>query len=133
VNEHGRRLSRYGWRLADPPERPVLFVNPASGGGKAARAAVADRARERGIGVTVLRPDRSLESLVGEAVEGGADALGIAGGDGSLAIVAAAAHAHGLPFVCIPAERGTTSRSTSASTGTISSARSRRSSTASSA
>ncbi len=53
--------------------------------------------------MTVLRPDRSLESLVGEAVEGGADALGIAGGDGSLAIVAAAAHAHGLPFVCIPA------------------------------
>jgi diacylglycerol kinase family enzyme len=80
-----------------------LFVNPASGGGKATRAALAERARERGISVTVLRPDRSLESLVGEAVEGGADALGIAGGDGSLAIVAAAAHAHGLPFVCIPA------------------------------
>ncbi|HSC29499.1 MAG TPA: diacylglycerol kinase family protein [Vicinamibacterales bacterium] len=103
MNEHDRRLSRYGWRPADPPERPELIVNPASGGGKAARAALADRARERGIGVTVLRPDRSLESLVGEAVEGGADALGIAGGDGSLAIVAAAAHAHGLPFVCIPA------------------------------
>ena len=81
----------------------MLFVNLASGGGKAARAALADRARERGIGVTVLRPDRSLASLVGEAVEGGADALGIAGGDGSLAIVAAAAHAHGLPFVCVPA------------------------------
>jgi diacylglycerol kinase family enzyme len=103
VNELGRRLSRYGWRPADPPKRPVLFVNPASGGGKAARAAIADRARERGIGVTVLRPDRSLESLVGEAVEGGADALGIAGGDGSLAIVAAAARTHGLPFVCVPA------------------------------
>ena len=81
----------------------MLFVNPASGGGKATRAALAERARERGISTTVLRPDRSLESLVGEAVEGGADALGIAGGDGSLAIVAAAAHAHGLPFVCIPA------------------------------
>ncbi len=81
----------------------MLFVNPASGGGKATRAALADRARERGIGVTVLRPDRSLESLVREAVEGGGDALGIAGGDGSLAIVAAAARAHGLPFVCIPA------------------------------
>jgi diacylglycerol kinase family enzyme len=53
--------------------------------------------------VTVLRPDRSLASLVREAVEGGADALGIAGGDGSPAIVAAAAHAHGLPFVCVPA------------------------------
>ena len=81
----------------------MLFVNPASGGGKAARAALADRARERGIGVTLLQPDRSLSSLVDEAVEGGADALGIAGGDGSLAIVAAAAGAHGLPFVCVPA------------------------------
>jgi diacylglycerol kinase family enzyme len=81
----------------------VLFVNPASGGGKATRAALAERARERGISVTVLRPDRSLASLVREAVEGGADALGIAGGDGSLAVVAAAARAHGLPFVCVPA------------------------------
>jgi diacylglycerol kinase family enzyme len=80
-----------------------LFVNPASGRGKAARAPLAERARERGISVTVLSPDLSLDSLVREAVEGKADALGIAGGDGSLAIVAAAAHAHGLPFVCIPA------------------------------
>jgi diacylglycerol kinase family enzyme len=81
----------------------MLFVNPASGGGKAARAALVDRARERGIGVTVLRPDRSLASLAGEAVQSGADALGMAGGDGSLAIVAATARAHGLPFVCVPA------------------------------
>jgi diacylglycerol kinase family enzyme len=103
VSEHAARLLQYGWRLAEPPQRPVLFVNPASGGGKAARAGLADRARERGISVTVLRRDLALESLVGEAVEGGADALGIAGGDGSLAIVAAAARAHGLPFVCVPA------------------------------
>ena len=34
---------------------------------------------------------------------GGADALGIAGGDGSLAVVAAVAVAHELPFVCVPA------------------------------
>ncbi|TCM37008.1 diacylglycerol kinase-like protein [Kribbella sp. VKM Ac-2568] len=34
----------------------------------------------------------------------GADALWVAGGDGSLAVVAAAAAAtHGLPFVCVPA------------------------------
>jgi diacylglycerol kinase family enzyme len=103
VNEHGRRLSRYGWHPVDPPERPVLFVNPSSGGGKAARAALAERARERGIGVTVLRPGLSLTSLVREAVADSADALGIAGGDGSLATVAAAAHAHGLPFICVPA------------------------------
>jgi diacylglycerol kinase family enzyme len=36
-------------------------------------------------------------------VANGADALGMAGGDGSLAVVAAAAAAHGIPFVCVPA------------------------------
>ena len=36
----------------------------------------------------------------------------MAGGDGSLAVVAAAARAHGLPFVCVPAGTRTTSRST---------------------
>jgi diacylglycerol kinase family enzyme len=102
VSEHARRLLRLGWRPADPPQRPVLFVNPASGGGKAVRAALADHATEHGISVTLLEPDRPLASLVGEAVEGGADALGIAGGDGSLAIVAATARAHDLPFVCVP-------------------------------
>ena len=98
-----RQSVRDGWRPADPPERPVLFVNPKSGDGAASRAALADRARERGIEVTVLGAEQRLAALVGEAVAGGADALGMAGGDGSLAVVAAAAHAHDLPFVCIPA------------------------------
>jgi hypothetical protein len=34
-----------GWRPVDPPRRPVLFINPKSGGGKAARADLAGRAR----------------------------------------------------------------------------------------
>lgn len=41
--------------------------------------------------------------MVREAVTRGADALGMAGGDGSLAVVAAAASAQGLPFACVPA------------------------------
>ena len=41
--------------------------------------------------------------LVREAVARGADALAVAGGDGSLAVVAAAASTHGLPFTCVPA------------------------------
>lgn len=53
--------------------------------------------------MSVLRPDDSLADLVGAAVKSGADALGMAGGDGSLAVVAAAAHANDLPFVCVPA------------------------------
>ena len=83
--------------------RPVLFVNPRSGGGRAERAKLSEHARERGIDVVLLRPGDDLASLVEHAVADGADALGIAGGDGSLAVVAAAALAHELPFVCVPA------------------------------
>jgi diacylglycerol kinase family enzyme len=87
----------------EAPRRPVLFINPASGGGKASRADLAGRARERGVEPVVLEPGKDLETLVHEAVADGADALGMAGGDGSLATVAAVASAHGLPFVCVPA------------------------------
>ena len=96
-------MTRGAWAAADPPQRPVLFVNPRSGGGKAARAGLIERAGERGIEVIVLRPGDDLAALVRDAVAAGADALGVAGGDGSLAVVAATALAHGLPFVCVPA------------------------------
>jgi diacylglycerol kinase family enzyme len=82
-----------------------LFVNPRSGGGAASRAGVAERARALGVETLVLDLEKgpSLAALASAAVADGADALGMAGGDGSLAVVAAAAAAHGLPFVCIPA------------------------------
>jgi diacylglycerol kinase family enzyme len=97
------RLAHLGWRTADPALRPVLFVNPASGGGKAARVGLAERASDRGIEPVVLRAGQNLAALASAAVARGADLLGAAGGDGSLAIVAAAARAHGLPFACVPA------------------------------
>jgi len=81
----------------------VLLVNPRSGGGAAQRARLAERARKRGIEVGVLGPGQSLAALARAAVASGADALGMAGGDGSMAVVAAVAAAHGLPFVCVPA------------------------------
>ena len=98
-----RDLSRYGWRAAEPARRPVLFVNPRSGDGRAAQAGLVERAKERGIDARVLDLHQDLAALVDEALADGADALGMAGGDGSLAVVAAAARAHGLPFVCVPA------------------------------
>jgi len=85
------------------PEHPVLLINTVSGGGKAERAALADHARTRDISVKFLQRGQSLSALVAEAVADGADALGVAGGDGSLAVVAAAAHERDIPFVCIPA------------------------------
>ena len=99
----GRTFTHEGWQPADQPRRPVLFINPRSGGGAAARHRLAERARERGIEAVVLEPGRDLAALAQAAVASGADALGMAGGDGSLAVVAAAAAAHGLPFICIPA------------------------------
>jgi diacylglycerol kinase family enzyme len=85
------------------PRRPVLFLNPRSGGGKAERFKLADEARTRGIEPIELRPDDDLATLVRTAVDGGADGLAMAGGDGSQAVVAAIAAERGLPYACIPA------------------------------
>lgn len=98
-----RRGPLPGWQPVDPPQRPVLFVNPRSGDGTAARTGLGERARERGIEVVTLATGQDLAELVEVAVSGGADAVGMAGGDGSLSVVAAAAAAHGLPFICVPA------------------------------
>jgi diacylglycerol kinase family enzyme len=85
------------------PSRPVLFMNPRSGGGKATKFHLAEEARKRGIEPVELRPGDDLWKLVRDAVAGGADALAMAGGDGSQAIVAAVAAEHELPYACIPA------------------------------
>ena len=88
---------------AQRPQHPVLFYNPRSGGGKAARFDVAREARRRGIEPIELRPGDDLEELVRDAVFDGADALAMAGGDGSQAIVAMVAAELDLPYACIPA------------------------------
>ena len=87
---------------AERPERPVLFVNPRSGDGKAARFGLAEAARSRGIRSVELTPGADLETLVRTAVADGADAVAMAGGDGSQAVVAAVAAEAGLPYACIP-------------------------------
>jgi diacylglycerol kinase family enzyme len=94
---------RPSWGPADEPQRPVLFINPRSGGGRAGRARLAEAARERDIEPVVLEPGDDVGSLAEEAAADGADVLGMAGGDGSLAVVASAASVHGIPFVCVPA------------------------------
>jgi diacylglycerol kinase family enzyme len=86
-----------------PPQRPVLFYNPKSGGGKAERFQVAREARVRGVEPVELHLGDDLGMLVRDAIENGADALGVAGGDGTQAIVAAIAAEHQLPYVCVPA------------------------------
>ena len=86
-----------------PPDRPVLIFNPRSGGGKATRFELAKEARRRGIEPIELSPGKDLAELVDGALARGADALAMAGGDGSQALVAAAAARAGIPYACIPA------------------------------
>ena len=103
MNPPVRTQYRHSWGRADAPQRPVLFINPRSGGGRAGRAQLAEAAREREIEPVVLKPGDDLGALADDAAAEGADVLGMAGGDGSLAVVASAASAHGIPFVCVPA------------------------------
>jgi diacylglycerol kinase family enzyme len=88
---------------APRPRHPVLFFNPASGGGKARRFHLDEEARARGIEPIELRRGDDLRQLVEDAITAGADALAMAGGDGSQAIVAAIAAERDLPYACVPA------------------------------
>jgi diacylglycerol kinase family enzyme len=82
---------------------PVLLMNLKSGGGKAERFGLVDLCRQRNIEPIVLRPGDDLRQLAEDAVTRGADVLGMAGGDGSQALVASVASKHGIPFVVVPA------------------------------
>lgn len=82
---------------------PVLIVNLRSGGGKAQACGLVERCKELEIETVVLEEGLDLEKLARDAVARGADALGMAGGDGSLRCVAEVAVEHDLPFVCVPA------------------------------
>ena len=81
----------------------MLLVNLKSGGGKAERFGLVDLCRQRNIEPIVLRPGDDLHQLAEDAVARGADAMGMAGGDGSQALVASVASEHGIPFVVVPA------------------------------
>ncbi len=96
-------LVRVALPSAPPPEHPVLFFNPKSGGGKATRFHLADEARKRGFEAVELQRGDDLGALVRGAVARGADGLAMAGGDGSQAIVASIASELGLPYACVPA------------------------------
>jgi diacylglycerol kinase family enzyme len=92
-----------GSPVAGAAEHPVLIVNPHSGDGKAERAGLAALARAKGIEVVELQRGDDLRQLAVDAVERGADVLGMAGGDGSQALVASVAAEHDVAHVCVPA------------------------------
>jgi len=85
------------------PRHPVLICNPWSGGGKVEKFGLVELARDMGVEVVMLDRGLDLEGLARDAIARGADCLGMAGGDGSQALVASIAIEHELPFVCVSA------------------------------
>jgi diacylglycerol kinase family enzyme len=79
-----------------------LILNPASGGAALLLRRLTRAARERGIQVRVLAPGEGARHAATEAADDGAKALAVAGGDGSVAAVAAVAAERGLPLAVVP-------------------------------
>jgi len=101
---------RPDWRMpehpAQPPARhPYLIMNPKSGGGKVEKFDLVRKAEDLGAEVFVVGGPEAVDvaKVAREAVDSGADLLGVAGGDGTQALVAGIAAEHGIPFLVISA------------------------------
>ena len=90
---------------APPARHPVLIMNPHSGGGKVAKFDLQSKAEELGAEVVLLEGPGTIDvtELARRAVARGADLLGVAGGDGTQALVAGVAAENDLPFLVISA------------------------------
>ena len=89
----------------EPPSRPFLIMNPRSGGGKVVRFGLREKAESLGAEVALLEGPGPVDvaQLARDAVARGADLLGVAGGDGTQALVAAVAAEHDVPLLVISA------------------------------
>jgi diacylglycerol kinase family enzyme len=101
---------RKHWRMPEypaypPARRPFLIMNPRSGGGKVGRFDL--RRKAEGLGADVFLMDGAamvdVAAVARQAVADGADLLGVAGGDGTQALVAGVAADHDVPFMVITA------------------------------
>jgi diacylglycerol kinase family enzyme len=88
-----------------PPRRAFVIMNPRSGGGKVARFGLKQKAEALGAQVVLLEGPGVVDvaAIARQAVADGADLLGVAGGDGTQALVAGIAAEHDLPFLVISA------------------------------
>jgi diacylglycerol kinase family enzyme len=92
-------------RMTPPPSRPFLIMNPKSGGGKVGKFRLEEKATALGADVALLGGPEEVDvaELARRAVADGADLLGVAGGDGTQALVAGIAAEHDLPFLVVSA------------------------------
>ncbi len=92
-------------RPAARPRQPFLIMNPRSGGGKVTKFGLPEKAQALGAEVALLAGPGIVDvaALARQAVADGADLLGVAGGDGTQALVAGIAAEHDLLFLVISA------------------------------
>jgi diacylglycerol kinase family enzyme len=101
--------NRVDWRMpefpATPARHPFLIMNPRSGGGKVAKFDLPRKAEALGAEVFLISGPEPVDvaEVARKAVAAGSDLLGVAGGDGTQALVAGVAAEHGIPFVVISA------------------------------
>ena len=90
---------------ASPARQPFIVMNPRSGGGKVVRFDLANKAKALGAEVALLDGPGYVDvgALVRDAVARGSDLLGVAGGDGTQALVAGIAAEHDIPLLVISA------------------------------
>ena len=88
-----------------PPLRPFIVMNPRSGGGKVVKFDLKRKAEALGAEVALLDGPGHVDvaAIVRDAVDRGADLLGVAGGDGTQALVAGICAEHDLPLLVISA------------------------------
>ena len=98
------------WRMPEYPARPhaahpFLIMNPRSGGGKVGKFDLKRKAEGLGAEVFLMEGPEEVDvaAVARDAVARGADLLGVAGGDGTQALVAEVAAEHGIPFVVVTA------------------------------
>ena len=88
-----------------PQRQPFVIMNPRSGGGKVGKFGLKDKATALGAEVAVLEGPGIVDvaALARGAVDRGADLLGVAGGDGTQALVAGIAAERDIPMMVISA------------------------------
>ena len=101
----GRSPAKLREGAAAPQRQPFVIMNPRSGGGKVGKFGLKDKAAALGAEVALLEGPGVVDvaAMARRAVDAGADLLGVAGGDGTQALVAGIAAGRDVPMMVISA------------------------------
>ena len=101
----GRPTAKPREHVVAAQRHPFVIMNPRSGGGKVARFGLDGKAAGLGAEVALLDGPGVVDvaAMAREAVDAGADLLGVAGGDGTQALVAGVAAGRDIPMMVISA------------------------------